>query len=201
LVVREFDRVAARDERAERAAGLELGELAVIADQHQLAIGAFDVFEQPGELARGDHPRLVDDQHDAVRQRIAAAHEPGEQRRDAGAGDPGAGLELARGAPRDRHAEHRVAGGLPRLARHAQRKRLARAGLACHDADQLAIAAEPLDHPTLLVRERPARRDRGRDVVGLRDADGSAGAGHRVVDQTLLERDQLPGSSSAAARA
>ena len=63
LVVDEFDGEPARDEGAEGAAGLDLGQLAVIADQHQLPVRAFDVLEQLGELPGGGHAGLVDHEH------------------------------------------------------------------------------------------------------------------------------------------
>ena len=46
LVVDQLDGESARDEGAEGAAGLDLGELAVIADQHELPVGSFHVLEQ-----------------------------------------------------------------------------------------------------------------------------------------------------------
>ena len=158
VVLGQLDREAAVDEAAEGAAGFELGQLAVIADEHQLAADRRGRVDQLRELPGRDHAGLVDDEHAPLGQRPVV--EVTEQRGDARAPDPGVVLELARGAPGDRDPEHRVAGGLPRLACGAERERLARPGLADHHAHAIAFQAQPLDHQPLLSRERRPRHDR-----------------------------------------
>ena len=73
VVLGQLDREAAVDEPAERAAGLELGQLAVIADEHQLAADRRGRVDQLRELPGRDHARLVDDEHAPLRQRAAVA--------------------------------------------------------------------------------------------------------------------------------
>ena len=147
VVLGQLDREAAVDEPAERAAGFELGQLAVIADEHQLAADRRGRVDELRELPGRDHARFVDDENAPFRQRGVAVAEQGG---DARAADPGAVLELAGGAPGDRDPEHREPGGLPRLAGGAERERLARPGLADHHAHAVAFQAQPLDHPPLL---------------------------------------------------
>jgi hypothetical protein len=47
------------------AAGFDLGKLAVVADEHELGAGLAAVLDEPGELARAHHSRLVHDLHRA----------------------------------------------------------------------------------------------------------------------------------------
>ena len=194
VVLGQHDREAAVDEAAERAAGLELGQLAVIADQHELAADRGDRVDELGELPGRDHPGLVDDEHAALRQRgRAVVVDRAEQRGDARARDPRVQLELARGAARDRHPEDREAGGLPRLARGAERERLARPRLADHHAHPVTVEAQALDHRLLLPRQRRPRGHRLSDRRRARDARARAAGRRRLIDQPLLEREQLRG--------
>ncbi len=48
-------------ERMEGAAGLDLRELAVVADEHELRAGTHGGLGEPCEVAGADHPGLVDD--------------------------------------------------------------------------------------------------------------------------------------------
>ena len=156
LVVDQLDGEPAGDQGAERAAGFDLGQLAVIADQHQLAVRSFDVLEQLGQLPGRDHAGLVDDEHAPVRERPAVV-DVVQQRGGAGRFDPGPRSQLAGGAAGDSHAEHRMAGLLPRLAGRREREGLARPGLAGHDDDSRGGVADVLDHPLLLLgKGRPS---------------------------------------------
>ena len=149
LVVNQLDREPAADQGAERAAGLDLGQLAVIADEHQLAVRAFDVLEQLGQLPGRDHAGLVDDEHAPLRERPAVV-DIVHQRGRAGRLDPGACGQLAGGAAGHRDAQHGMAGLLPRLAGRGEREGLARPGFAGHDDDSRRRSADVLDHLLLL---------------------------------------------------
>ncbi len=69
VVLGQLDRQPAVHEAAEGAAGLELGQLAVIADQHELAVRLGDDVHELRELSGRDHAGLVDDEHASLRQR------------------------------------------------------------------------------------------------------------------------------------
>ena len=58
-------------EGAEGPAGLDRGELAVVADEHDLGGSALGVREETGELTGADHARLIDDDHRVGGQRSA----------------------------------------------------------------------------------------------------------------------------------
>jgi hypothetical protein len=55
-VLAELDCVTALDQPAEGTSGFELGQLAMIAHEHELAPRALDVVKQLGELTGRDHP-------------------------------------------------------------------------------------------------------------------------------------------------
>jgi hypothetical protein len=151
VVLGQLDREPAVHKSAERAAGFELGQLAVIANEHQFAADRRGGVDQLRELPGRDHARFVGDEDAPVRQRAGSAIvEVSEECGDARAADPGVVLELTRGPPGDRDPEHRVAGRLPCLAGCGERERLAGPGLADHDAHAVASLAELLDHPLLL---------------------------------------------------
>jgi len=65
----QLDRAEPLREGAERAAGLDLRELAVIADQYELCLRMLRCVREGSEIARADHAGLVDEQHRAVRER------------------------------------------------------------------------------------------------------------------------------------
>ncbi len=159
--------------------------------------------DELGDLAGRDHARPR-----RRRARIAPAGgraaraQVGEQRERARALDPRAVLQLGRGAARGRDAEHRMAGGLPRLARGAERERLARAGPAGQHRNPVAVAAEPLDHRALLVRQRRPRRRalRARPCApSATPGVARARAASARSISSLLERELRRASSSAAA--
>ena len=56
-------------ERQKRArSGVDLGKLAVVADQHQFRVAGLSGVGEEGEVAGPDHARLVDDEHAVVGQ-------------------------------------------------------------------------------------------------------------------------------------
>ena len=65
-VLDELDRFEPAGEAGEQAAGVDLGELAGVADEHDLGAGPVGGVEERGEGAGAGHAGLVDDQHGAV---------------------------------------------------------------------------------------------------------------------------------------
>jgi hypothetical protein len=51
---------------AEGTAGLDLGKLAAVAHEHKLGLGVLSRFGERGQIARADHPGLVDDEDAAA---------------------------------------------------------------------------------------------------------------------------------------
>jgi hypothetical protein len=75
----QLDRSEPVGQGGECAAGFDRGELALVADQDDLRSRMVGVVEQCCELARANHPGLVDNHDDAGRQRpVFAAVEIGE---------------------------------------------------------------------------------------------------------------------------
>ena len=114
-----------------------------------------------------------------------------QQRGEARARDPGTLLKAARGAPRQRSADHRVAARLPRLARDVERIRLAGPGLADHDRDARSVAGQPPHHRGLLGGERGPARDRAFDGTGAGDAGSGVLSVVGVPQDPALELEQL----------
>ena len=64
-VLAESDRFDALCEPAEQAAGVDLGELPRVSDQHDLRAGGCGVVDESREGSGADHARLVNDHHRA----------------------------------------------------------------------------------------------------------------------------------------
>ena len=158
-----------RDSGCERAAGLDLGELAGIADQHDLGAGCLGVGEDSVEFAGADHGGLVDHDHVAVGQCQRAVELP-EQPVDRERWDTGGVLQSLCRLGGQARADDAVAGRRPGFVRGLQRGCLARAGDAFDDLHSRAGAAHRSHHAGLLQRERWTVKQRGIDVRGGRDA-------------------------------
>ena len=191
-VLLELDHRQPIHERAERPAGPDRRELAVVADEHELDVEPTDPLDQLGELAGGQHAGLVDDEHRAARQRRERmALERLEQGRDARARDAGALLELTRRAARHRGAVDPAAARRPRLVRRAERERLARPRRPEDECDAVAVEREPPHHLALLVDERRPTRERTLDRLRSRKRRSRAAARDGELEDRSLEREQL----------
>jgi hypothetical protein len=125
---------------AKGAAGVDLGQLMGVADQHDRGTGGAGVLDHGVQVARRQHSRLVDDDHGARAQPVLAAEvELDPQQEHARGADRGLLFEVARRLARDGGAHHDVARGLPRLARRVERERLARPGRADDDVHAVAL--------------------------------------------------------------
>ena len=167
-VVGEVAGAEAASEAAEGAAGIDLGELARVADEHDLGSGRFGVGEEPGELAGADHGGLVDHDHGAASSAVLSCRSmPPRRRSMVDGGDAGVVLELLGGPGGERAADHPVARRLPRVAGGGEGEGLAGAGDALDDLDAVARRADRAHHRLLLVGERrPRPRSRPRQRRG-----------------------------------
>jgi hypothetical protein len=188
----ELNRAQALRERTERPARLDLGELAVVADQHELGVRVARRVGQRREIARADHAGLVDDQH-CARRELHAALEAAPETSDRRRVDPRLVAQFARRARRQPTAEHRAAAPPPRLDCRLQRERLARAGRGTHDLDAIAAARQRRDERTLLVAQSQPCTDRCVDRIRLRDADRRAAPSVGSVEQLPLDPKQRTG--------
>jgi len=66
-VLGELDRLETHGEGGEGAAGVDLGELVMVADEDDLGAVSVGVVEETGQLAGADHGRFVDHDHPVVR--------------------------------------------------------------------------------------------------------------------------------------
>src|SRR4051794_33577424 len=106
--------MTALHERTEDTASVELRQLAVVADQHQLPLSGLEMFSQARGVARTEHARFVNDEHCSGGQRVSGV-EAREQRGNARTRDACLVLELSRGSPSHRRAEDRHAVTAPDL--------------------------------------------------------------------------------------
>ena len=123
-------------EAGEGAAGVDLRELVVVTDEHDLAAGMLGVVEELGELAGTDHGGFVDDHHRAaVELEVVGVVEMAEEPVEGHRGDGGAMFEFCGGAGSQRAADHAIAGGFPRFACRAEHVGLAGPRGAFDDVD------------------------------------------------------------------
>ena len=191
-VTREFDGAEAFADGAEGAAGLDLSQLARVADADELAAGRGDVLGQALVFAGPDHARLVDQQHGAGREGLAVV-EGGEQA--GGVQRPHAGLlfERAGGQVAGRGAQHRVPRGDKGIDSDAQRVGLARAGARLHVLDPMPRARQLPHQRHLLGGQRGVRGERPDDRLARNDGHPLMTAlGHRR-QQGLFGGQQRPG--------
>ena len=175
-VLGEVDRWAPACERAKGAAGIDRIELAVVADQHELALGGVDRVRQRCESASAGHARLVDDEHGPGLQRPVL--ELNEQGADARARDPGAVLKLAGSAPCDSGAADGDARGAPGVGARPQREGLAGTGYTDDDDDPVSATGQSANGRALFVGER--RSSAVGEAKRLGVGDGPTGAAPSV---------------------
>ena len=143
----------AEPEGAEAAAGVDRGQLPVIADQDHLGLGLLGVLEQAGQLAAADHAGLIDHQHRAGVQLLAAAVQVAEEPVAGGHVLEPLALQAHGGDPGRGRGQEPVAVQLPGMAGDAQGEGLARPGPPDDHGDPLAALAQVADH-RLLIRLR-----------------------------------------------
>ena len=138
-VVVELGCVEAASEASEGTAGVDGGELVVVADEDDFGAAGGGVVEESGEGAGADHRGFVDHQHvGGLQLGAAGVVELVEEAVDRLGGDPGSLFELGGGAGRERAAGHVVAGAFPGIAGGGERVGLAGSCRADDDFDACA---------------------------------------------------------------
>jgi hypothetical protein len=117
-VLCEFAGAQPQPQGAEAAAGVDGGQLPVVADQHHLGLAPLGVGQQLGELAAAEHAGLVDDQHRPRVQPLVARAELAEEAVAGGDVFEPLGLQADRGDSGRRAGEQPVAVQLPGVAGH-----------------------------------------------------------------------------------
>lgn len=153
-------------DRAEGGPCLDRLQLLLIADQHDLCACMGGMGEHALHLARADHASLVDHQHIACGEQLAALvplvlQAGNGARRNARAILQTLGGNAGQGGP-----ANSVARVFPGLARHAEHRALAGPGMTDDDAET-ALVGHMLERRTLLAGEDKAtlRRARQRRVA------------------------------------
>ena len=139
------------DERGERSAGSDGGELVVVTDEHQAGVGVLDGEGEAGEVGVVGHAGLVDDDDGARVEGVVAVVESPQQRREGGGVEVRFGGEGAGGLAAGRGAQHPAAGPFEDGGDGVERGGLARTGDADHHAHRGAAPADLLDDLTLPV--------------------------------------------------
>jgi hypothetical protein len=162
---------------AEAAAGLDGGQLPVVADQHHLCPRLLGVVEDTGELAGAEHAGLIHHQHRPVIQqppilattpstRVAFLGQLGQQPVDGtGLLEP-LGVQADGGDPGRRGAEDLVAVQLPGVPGHAEGEGLAGAGPPDHHLHAGAALAQVADHRLLVGADAGMAGQRVADHAG-----------------------------------
>jgi len=156
---------------ADGAAGVDLGKLARVTDQHDLGVGVFSVVEESGHLAGPDHGGLVNHHHRPGSE--VGWVELGCAPVDRAGGNAGVVLEVLGRAGGERAADHPIPGRFPGLACRGEGERLARPGDTFDDFDPVTRRTDRAHHVVLLGRQRPTRQDGGVD----RSSPGDCAAG------------------------
>jgi hypothetical protein len=187
----------AEAEGAEAAAGVDWGQLPVIADQDHLGLGLVCVLQELGELAAADHAGLVDHQHRVGVQLLVSSVEVGQEPVAGGHLLEPLALETYGRDPGRGRGQEPVAVQLPGMAGDAEGVGLARPGPADDQGDPLAALAQ-IPHHGLLIRsgggmsgQRIPHRFMGGDRRLFARPAGGAG------DQSLFDRQQLRGGPAA----
>ena len=157
----DFRAAVALMDRAERRARFDGLQLLRIADQHDLGAGLGSMGQHALQLARADHARLVDHQHIAGREQVAALFPAMLHAGDGARRDARSAFEVFRRNAGQRHAPDLVARRFPGLPRHAQHRALSRSGMADHDAE-IAPVRDMRQRVGLLARKDKAARFRTR---------------------------------------
>jgi hypothetical protein len=127
-VVDQLDRRQPGGESGEHTAGVDLGQLTRVADQHDLRTRPGSGVEDRGESTGAGHAGFVDHQDGPVIETDPAGVELDLQHRERRRRDGGGGLEFGGSPTGEGGAEHPVAVGLPGIASGIEAEGLAGAG-------------------------------------------------------------------------
>ena len=195
-VLFEMDGVLAACEVSEGAAGFDLGQLAVVADEHDFGAASRRLVGEFVEGPGADHAGFVDHEDAVLRQAVVF-----EERLHGRHGEgryAGAGFEL-RGRPgRERAANDVVAARGPRVAGGVERKGFAGASSADNHVDRGARRRDRGDHRSLFVGQARPRRDRRVDRVLVGDSDVAFASAFNTTQQPVFGVQADPGWSNVA---
>ena len=152
LDLTKLDRTQAIGERAESATCLDLGQLAIVANEQQLGVRCLGMVGESRQDAGRHHSGFVDDQ-DRVPLELVPSIQVGEGASDRRAVDARRLLELERRASSQRAAVGADPIGLPKRPSLGQGACLARAGGRANDLDAGSRGRDPSHQLLLFVRQ------------------------------------------------
>jgi hypothetical protein len=156
-------------EGAEATARLDLGKLAIVADEDELAVALLGLRSQRGEVTGADHARLVDDEHAQERQAVAMVERVA-QLADRRGLDGRLVAKLSCGPGGEGAAEHLDVAAGPGFPSGVEREGLARSGRRADDLDGVTVTGERADHLGLLALELATLESSGDEVVSCQPA-------------------------------
>jgi hypothetical protein len=192
-VHRQLGRAEAEAQGAEAAAGLDGGELAVVADQHHLDPRLLCMLEEGGELPGGDHGRLIHHQHRPPVQLHPAMLEVEQQPVDRAGVDEALISEADGGDPGRGGAEDLVAVQLEGLPGQPQCPGLTRPGPPDHDGHASAALGEVAHHGRLVLPGAGMPVEDLTDHLGAHHGAALVRPAGGAVDQMPLQGQQLRG--------
>ena len=168
--------------------GLNLGQLPVVANQHDLGAGDRGLVDDGRELADACGPGFVDDDHGRDGDRPAFGEVAGDRRRC----DAGAGLEFAGGTCHRSETDDVPPDVLVHPAEGAEGVGLAGSGSADEHGDPVAGGGQRSDRIRLVVTQRGGG-DRLVHNCGVNNADAGVDALVELSQQLALHLDQRAG--------
>ena len=184
-VADELDGAEAFADRAEGATGLDLRQLARVADADELAAGGGDVCGESLVGAGPDHARFVDQQDGGGRERVAVV-EAGEQPGGVYRAYAGLVFERAGGQVAGRRSQNGMTGGGKGLDGDAKRVGLARARARLHVLDPVPRTRQRPHQRPLLGRQGWVRAQRPGDGLARDHGHPCVAALGHCVEQGLL---------------
>jgi hypothetical protein len=190
-VLGQFGGAEAKAEGAEAAAGVDRGQLPVVADQDHLALRLVGVLEQAGQLAAAQHAGLIHHQHGPAVEVLLAAVKVSEQPVAGGYVLEPLALEAHGGDPGRGRSQEPIAVQLPGMPGDPEGEGLARSRPPHDEGDALAALAQVPDHRLLILASgRMGGQGIAHRLMGSHSRLLIRPAGH-PLDQPLLDREQL----------
>ncbi len=190
-ILDELNRLDAVTDGRERAACVDLGELARIADENELGVGSVGLVDEFGELAGADHSGFVDNDHGVLVEVEVAGGDLVEGAVDGLARDTCTGLEFGGGTGRECGTDESVAVEFVCGPERVGGGGLACSGLADDEVDRVTRGGDPFDHESLLIGEVWALSECGVERGLGDDADAGDSAFDGEGDGSGLELEDL----------
>jgi len=192
-VLGEDDGGESAQESAEGAAGFDLGELMVVADEDDFGIRGAGVIEEPSEPAGVDHAGFVEDEHGARWESLVSTIECREERVEGHAGNTGMCLQFGGGASGESDAEEVMTARFPSSTGAFEAGGLAGTGDPEDDVDAVPGAGQLAHHAPLFDGESGSRDELGIDDGWTDHCDPGAESLLRAGDEPALEAKHLQG--------